>query len=158
MASYDRKFEIVQPSLDVLTRRVLTVSDVRLLDPTNTAVVPLIPGELVQLTSEYKYARASDAAVPSYFTIEDRGDMGVQASRKLSALMGPTFEADTIVFDTALLTLGAKVMYGAVNNALSGSLARAGLIAHTGSNFVIGYITRLAAANGGRLRIIQTGL
>ncbi len=155
MASYDRKFAIVRPTLDRLNRHPLEVSDTRLLDPLNTAVVPLIDGELVQINADYKYARATTATVPSYFVIEDRGDYGVQASRKLSALMGPSFLADTIVYDTALTTLGAAVGLGSVNNALSGSVARAGLVA-AASNLVIGYITRVAANNGGLLQIIQT--
>ena len=155
MASYDRKFEIVRPSLDRLNRHPLEVSDTRLLDPTNGSVVPLIDGELVQITSENKYRRASVNTEVSFFCIEDRGDYGVQASRKLSAIMGPTFLADTIVYDTALLTLGAALQMGAVNNSLSGSVARAGLVA-SGGQLIIGYVMRLAATNGGRLQFIQT--
>lgn len=155
MASYDRKFEIVRPSLDRLSRHPLEVADVRLLNPTATAVVPLIDGELVQTNSENKWVRAATVAAPSFFVIEDRGDYGVQASRKLAALMGPTFLADTIVYDTALNTLHAAVQLGTVNNSLSGSLARAGLVASAGG-LVIGYIMRLPATNGGRLQFIQT--
>jgi len=155
MASYDRKFEIVRPSLDRLNRHPLEVADTRLIDPSNTVVVPLIDGELVQNNSENKWLRATTAAAPSFFVIEDRGDYGVQASRKLSALMGPTFLADTIVYDTALTTLGAAVQLGTVNNSLSGSVARAGLVASAGG-LIVGYVMRLAAVNGGRLQFIQT--
>ena len=158
MASYDRKFEVVRPSLDRLVRAPLEVSDTRLLDPTGAsgAVVPLIDGELVQLTTAYKWNRASSASIPSFFAIEDRGDSGVQASRKLSAIMGGgAFECDTIVYATALTTLGAAVQQGTVNNSLSGSLARSGLVASAGG-VIIGYVTRVAATNGGRLRILQT--
>jgi hypothetical protein len=156
MASYDRKFEIVQPTLDRLTRKPLEVADVRLLDPHNLAVVPLIDGELVQVNATYKWARAADAAAPSFFTLEDRGDTGVQASRKLSAIMGGgAFECDTIVYNTGLVTLGAAVQLGTVNNSLSGSVNRAGLVASAGG-LVLGYVMRTAATNGGRLRILQT--
>lgn len=156
MASYDRKFEVVQPTLDRLVRKPLEVADVRLLDPTNTAVVPLIDGELVFMDSTYKWARASNAAHPSFFAIEDRGDTGVQASRKLSAIMGGgAFEADTIVYATALTTLGAAVQLGTVNNTLSGSVNRAGLVASAGG-LILGYVTKVAANNGSRLRILQT--
>jgi len=156
MASYDRKFEVIQPTLDRLVRKPLEVADPRLLDPTNTAVVPFIPGELVQLDSLYKWVRASAAAAPSYFTISDRGDFGVQASRKLSAIMGGgAFECDTIVYNTALVAVGAALQLGTVNNSLSGSVNRAGLVASAGG-LVLGYITRPAATNGGLLRILQT--
>lgn len=158
MASYDRKFEVIQPTLDRLVRKTLEVEDLRLLDPTGGggAVVPLIQGELVQLTSVYKFARASSPTVPSFFSIEDRGDLGPQASRKLSVIMGGgAFEADTIVYNTGLTTLGAAVQMGTVNNALSGSLARAGLVASAGG-IVLGYVTRTASLNGGLLRILQT--
>ena len=156
MATFDRKFAVVQPTLDRLVRKPLEVTDTRLLDPTNGSVVPLIDGELVQLTSDYKWNRGSDTSKPAFFTIEDRGDYGVQASRKLSAIMGGgAFECDTIVFDTALTTLGAAVEAGAVNNSLSGSVARWGLVAHS-AGIIIGYITRPALGNNGLLRILQT--
>jgi hypothetical protein len=156
MASYDRKFEVIQPTLDRLVRKPLEVADLRLLDPTNTVVVPLIPGELVFLDSTYKWIRATDAAKPSFFSIEDRGDYGVQASRKLSAIMGGgAFECDTIVYNTAIVTVGAAVQLGTVNNSLSGTVNRAGLVASAGG-LVLGYVTRPAATNGGLLRILQT--
>lgn len=156
MASYDRKFQVVQPSLDKLSRKPLEVADIRLLDPYNTAVVPLIQGELMQVDSTYKWARASNAAAPSFFNIEDRGDFGVQASRKLSVIMGGgAFECDTVVYNVALTTVGAAVQLGTVNNTLSGSVNRSGLIASAGG-LVIGYVMKPAATNGGLLRILQT--
>lgn len=156
MSSFDRKFEIIQPTLDRLTRKPLEVANQGLLNPQGVAPVPLIDGELVQVTATYKWDRASDASKPSFFSIEDRGDYGVQASRKLSVVMGPTFEADTVVFDTVgIVTLGMAVQMGVVNNALSGSLARAGLVASAGG-IILGYVLRLPASNGNRLRFIQT--
>lgn len=156
MASYDRKFEVIQPTLDRLVRKTLEVDDLRLLDPNSSAVVPLIQGELMQLTATYKFARASNAAAPSFFSIEDRGDLGPQASRKLSVIMGGgAFECDTIVFNTGLTTIGAAVQMGTVNNALSGSLARSGLVASSGG-VILGFVTRTAALNGGLLRVLQT--
>jgi|NOAtaT_6_FD_contig_71_168328_length_2369_multi_3_in_0_out_0_3 hypothetical protein len=157
MASFDRKFEIIQPTLDRLMRKPLEVADVGLLNPQGTSPVPLIDGEIVQVNSSYKWARGTDAAKPGFFVIEDRGDYGVQASRKLSAIIGPTFEADTVVFDNVgVVTLGQALMGGVVNNALSGSVARWGLVAHAGANIVLGYVMRLPASNGNRLRFIQT--
>jgi hypothetical protein len=85
--------------------------------------------------------------------IDDRGDTGVQASKKLTAIQGGGgFLCDTVVFDTAIVTRGVPVMYGAVT--LEGS--RAGLIAHTGSNIVIGYTMKVAAENGGKLQVFVT--
>lgn len=155
MATFDRKFEIIQPTLDRLMRKPLEVADLGLLNPTGTSPVPLIDGEIVQVNSSYKWARGTDAAKPGFFCIEDRGDYGVQASRKLSAVLGPTFEADTVVFDTAIATLGQALVAGAVNNSLSGSVARWGLVP-AGAGIVIGYVMRLPANNGNRLRFIQT--
>lgn len=156
MASYDRKFEVIQPTLDRLVRKPLEVADLRLLDPTNVAVVPLIAGELVQLDSTYKWIRAATFTQPSFFSVEDRGDYGVQASRKLSAIMGGgAFECDTIVYNTGLTTVGAAVQGGVVNNSLSGGVNRAGLVASAGG-VVLGYVTRVAALNNGLLRILQT--
>lgn len=154
MASYDRKFAILWPTLDRLNPQPLEVTDKRLLDPTNGAVVPLIDGEFVQEDATYKYIRAATFTRPCYAMIEWRGDPGIQASRKVAALKGGTYEADTIVFDTAIVTLGAALDAGAVNNANSGSVARAGLIAH-GAGPIVGYVTRTAAANGGLLRFLQ---
>lgn len=156
MASYDRKFEVVQPTLDRLVRKPLEASDPLLLNPLSTSPVALIQGELVQIDGTYKWIRATDAAKPSFFSIEDRGDYGVQASRKLSAIMGGgAFECDTIVYNTALVTVGAACQFGVVNNSLSGSVNRAGLVASAGG-IILGYITRPAATNGGLLRILQT--
>lgn len=157
MASYDRKFEIILPTLDRLSRMPLEVADLGLINPQSTSPVPLIDGELVFVDSTFKWARATDAAKPSFFVIEDRGDYGVQASRKMSAITSPGvgFWADTVVFDTALTTLGAQLMLGTVNNTLSGSVNRSGLVAHTGTNIKLGWVTRLAAVNGNRLRFIS---
>lgn len=156
MATFDRKFEIIQPTLDRLMRKPLEVANLGLLNPQGTSPVPLIDGEIVQVDASYKWARGTDGAKPGFFCIEDRGDYGVQASRKLSAILGPTFEADTVVFDNVgITTLGQAVQAGAVNNALSGSVARWGLIP-VAAGIVIGYVMRLPASNGGRLRFIQT--
>lgn len=156
MATFDRKFDIIQPTLDRLMRKPLEVANLGLLNPTGTSPVPLIDGEIVQMDASYKWARGTDATKPGFFCIEDRGDYGVQASRKLSAILGPTFEADTVVFDdVGIVTLGMALMAGAVNNALSGSVARWGLIP-AGVGITLGYVTRLPASNGGRLRFIQT--
>lgn len=162
MASYDRQFEILLPSsLDKLSRGVYKVATAALLDPTQ--LTSLIQGEFVQFDANGQLVRGTDATKLSFATIEDRGDTGVQVTRKLSVIRAGGYEADTIVFNTGLLTLGAPVMLGTVNNSLSGSTNRGGLVAWAATalfndpqNLVLGYVTKLAAANGGRLRFQQT--
>jgi hypothetical protein len=153
MASFDRKFEIIAPDLAMITRMPLEVADRRLVDPTNTDVVPLIDGEFVQLNTTNQFRRADNLTHLSYALLEERGDYGVQASRKLAVAFIGGYIADTIVFDSGLTTLGAPVMHG---NLTIGGSTRRGLVAHTSTNLVIGYVLRTASSNGGRLRFQQT--
>lgn len=159
MATYDRRFEVVFPtSWDRLMRPSMDVADKDLLNPNVSAPkVPLIDGEFVTENSEYKLVRATDFSpvIPAYAYIEWRGDLGVQGSGKAAILKGGTYEADTIVFDGAGLALHSPLMVGACT---VGGSTRSGLILRTGANFVIGYVTKLAATNGGRLRFIQTAV
>lgn len=156
MASYDRQFEVVRPSWDKLTRPNLEVADTQILNPESTTPLALIGGEWLQEDANYKLIRAIDTGGsllrPSFACIEWRGDYGVQAARKIAVLMHGSYTADTVVFDSVLTTLGGKLQVGPVT--FNGT--RSGLIAGT-SGFTIGYVTRVAANNGGRLRFIQTG-
>lgn len=156
MASYDRKFHIETPSWEKITRRTLDVADPRLLNPVETAVVPFIDGELVQHDANFKFVRALNADAPSYFVIDERGDYGVQGSRKLSVAYLGAFIADTIVFNPAGITLNSPVKLGTVNNADIGSVNRSGLIAQAGTNLIVGYAIRLPGANRGLLRFHKT--
>lgn len=154
MATYDRRFEVINPtSWDRIMRPNMEVADPDLLNPTISGKVPLIDGEFVTENSDYKLVRATDPAAPAYAYLEWRGDMGVQASRKAAILKGGTYEADTIVFDDTSLVLHSPLMTGTVT--ING-LARSGLVLRTSTNLIIGYVTRLPGANGGRLRFIQT--
>lgn len=159
MASYDRKFEIVKPDLEYLIREVRSPAVDGLVIPDGTSPVPLIDGELVQFNSEGKYARMTDATAPSFFVLDERGAPVVRSARKFTAIMGgSSFFCRTIVYDTALTTLNARVGAGAVNNSLSGTVARTGLIAAS-TNWVLGVIIEVAsAANGNRLGVFITGL
>jgi len=150
--NYSSKFEVIRPSLDSLIRAALPVSASGLLNPTGTSPIPLLPGEFVADAAGGKYNRATVATALSYAVIEDQGDYGVQASQKLTALRGGTYEADTYLFAAGLTTLGAPVQIGTV--AVDG-VNHTGLIAQT-TGLVIGYITKVASANGGRLRFLQT--
>ena len=156
MASFDRKFEIILPTLDRLSRMPLEVADLGLINPQGTSPVPLIDGELVFVNSSFKWARATDAAKPSFFVIEDRGDYGVQASRKMSAVVGPTgFVANTIVFDTAIAALGQSPMLSTVNNAPVGSVNPASLVPPAGANRRLGFVLRLPATNKNLLQFMS---
>lgn len=159
MAAYDRKFEIVKPDLEYLITETRQPSVPGLTIPDGTSPVPLIDGELVQFNASGQFARGSDAAAPAYFVIDERGAPVVRASRKLTAVMGgSSFWCRTLVYDTALTTLHARVGGGAVNNSLTGSVARWGLVA-AGGNWVMGVIIEVAsAANGNRLGVFVTGL
>lgn len=159
MSSYDRQFEVVKPGLDALIREPLTVTSLGLIDPTGTSPVPLIDGELVQHTTTRKWDRASDATAPSFFVCDERGMTDVRVSRKLTAILGgPSFSVRTIVYDTALTTLYAKVGQGTVSNSLSGSVSRKGLVAAS-TNWVLGVIIGLPAVVGNnKLEVFITGL
>lgn len=152
--SLDRKFDVLRPDLTRLVRASVEIDNTSLVNPTSTSPLALTDGELVQFSTTGKYKRATDAAVPSFFWIEDRGDFGVQASRKGSAIMGGgSFLADTVLFNSGLTSIGTKLMYGDVTLE---SYARACLIAQTGSNVVIGYTIKPAAINGGKLQFLCT--
>lgn len=158
MSTSDKKFEVVYPtSWDRLMRPSLEVADKDILNPTvPSPKVPLMDGEFLTENSEYKLVRASDPLAPSYAWLEWRGDLGVQGAGKGAVLKGGTYEADTIVFDPASLVLHSPLMISA--SVMVAGLARSGLVLRTGSNFIIGYVTKLPATNGGRLRFLQTGV
>lgn len=156
MADFDRRFEIIHPTMDRLDMQDLEAADPDILKPDSTSPVALIDGELVQVDANFKYVRGTTAnfAQPSFFAVEWRGDYGVQASRKLAACVAGGFWADTIVWDGAI-TLGERLEMATITNARFGGVARAGLRAFT-AGAVMGYAMRLPGSNGGRLRFVQT--
>lgn len=159
MALYDRQFEVVQPAdLNHIIKYALPFVSVSLVDPESPT--RLIDGELVQINAEGKYIRATDAAAPSFFVFDTMGDPIVRTAGKFSAILGgSSFLCRTVVYDTALTSIGAGVGLGtSVNNALSGSTNRSGLVA-VSSNYRLGTIIRTATpSNGNRLEVLITGL
>jgi hypothetical protein len=152
--SVDRKFEILRPSLDRLSRLPLEVANLGLINPQSTSPLALVDGELVQIDIAGKWARATDATKPSHVAIDDRGDYGIQASRKLTAVVGGGhFIANTVLFNSGLTTIGTPVKYGSVTVE---SLARAGLVDQAGSGIILGYVMKVSAANGGKLQVLWT--
>lgn len=154
MASYDRQLEIIQPSIDRLARLPLPVSQAGLVDPLSTSPLALIDGELLQINSSGQWARASSTASPSFLCFEDRGFPGNTAAKKIAGILGPSgFLFDTLVFDTAVVSVGAKVQYGTINDsARLGANGRAGLVAYS-SGVCLGYVMRPSAVNGGKLQV-----
>jgi hypothetical protein len=154
MALYDRKFEILNPTLDRLIRRNWEVANPALLDPSNSLC--LIDGEFMQLDSSYKLIRSADAAKPSFALIEDRGDYGVQVHKRPATVIG-TYIAQTLVYATAIAAspFGTKLEVGTVNKASLGGVNRAGLVLQT-AGLVVGYIMKPASADGQPLEFIST--
>lgn len=156
MATNDKKFEIIYPTdWSRLMHPSFEVSDKDLLNPVISGKVPLMDGEFMQEDSTYKLVRATNQAAPSYAWMEWRGDLGVQGAGKGAIIRGGTYEADTVIYDGTSLVLQSPLMVGTVTIA---GQARSGLVLRTGSNFIVGYVTRLAASNNGRLRFLQTGV
>lgn len=154
MALYDRKFEIVNPTLDRLIRRNFEIANPALLDPSQAN--SLIDGEYMQLDSSYKLIRSADASKPSFAIIEDRGDYGVQVHKRPAVVIG-TYVAQTLVYATAIASspFGTALEVGTVNKASLGGVNRAGLVART-TGLVVGYIMKPASADGQPLEYIST--
>lgn len=143
-------FELVT-EVQALLRRDFAVADRDLVNPNNAN--PLMDGEFMALDSSYKLVRASSLGFGFALFVE-RGRMDVQAIGKATVLFGGTYEADTRVFTTAGITaVGQKVE---ISDSVSvDSLTKSGLKIFT-TGEVVGFVTRLPANNGGRLRFIQT--
>lgn len=142
-------FELVT-EVQGLLRRDFTVADRTLVNPNNAN--PLMDGEFLNLDSSYKLIRGVDGSFGMALFAE-RGRMDVQAIGKVTVLMGGAYEADTRVFTTTSLALGGKLQISA--SVTVDTLTKSGL-ANYSSGEVIGYVTRLPANNGGKLRFFQS--
>lgn len=157
MSHYGKTLNIISHTFDQLNRTPRPVADAELLRPHSSSKVPLIAGEFVTDVAGKKYDRATDPTKPAYLVIEDCGDTGVQASGKVSAVRGFGYEADTLVFTApgGGFTLGQSLMIGTVS--INGK-NHTGLVAHTGTNRVIGHVVALPSENNGYLRFLCTGV
>lgn len=162
----------LEPCTDVLPlwRKDLPLADKTLADPINA--VALVDGEWMTLNTSYQWARAADVATPgtlatvrSFVSWLERGrsDRLGMADRKQTCLFRGEFEADTRIFD-ASVALGSGAAITTVMQPLKvatitiGSRNYVGLVGHGGSadtSPVVGYVTRLPASNGGKLRFIS---
>ncbi len=161
-----------EPVSDILPvqRRDFVLADPTLADPLNA--VALVDGEWMAIDSAYKCARAAAIGTPgalatvrSFPVFAERGRSDVQAiaGTKTVLLWLGDYEFDTRVFDaTVALGTGAAittVMQGLkVATITLGARNYVGLVGHGGSadtDPVVGYVSRLPAANAGKLRFIR---
>lgn len=142
-------FELVTDVQDLI-RRDFTVGPNTPVDPFN--VNPLLDGEWVALNSAYQVVRAA-TGVLGFAVFAERGRFDVQAIGKTTVLFAKPYEADTRIFTAAGLTLGGPLKISSTVS-YNGN-TNSGLIAYD-TGIVIGYVTRLPANNGGKLRFLKT--
>lgn len=147
----NRDFRLISPFI-AQNRRDLELADPAILRP--TAAIPLLQGEWLELNTSYQLVRgtADPAAVPSWPVFAESGRLDTQTINKVPVLYLNAFEADTLIFDGASLTLGAGLE---VANVTYGGLVRRGLqLLSTGLE--VARVTRLPANNNGYLRFVRT--
>lgn len=162
----------LEPCTDVLPlwRKDLPLADKTIADPLNA--LALVDGEWMTLNSSYQWVRAADASsagnlatVRSFVCFMERGrsDRLGMSDRKNTCLFRGEFEADTRIYD-ASVALGSGAAITTVMQPLKvasitiGSRVYTGLVGHGGSadsSPIVGYVTRLPANNGGKLRFIS---
>lgn len=166
-----------EPVSDVLPvqRRDFPLSDPTLAQPLNA--VALVDGEWMTITSTYKLVRAADvtvlgtagaagiATLRSFPLFAERGRYDVQAiaGTKMPILFRGEYEFDTRIFDAAAVCGSGAAITTVMQGLKSATIALGGrnycgLVGHGGAGDaspVLGYVTRLPAANGGKLRFIN---
>lgn len=162
-----------EPVSDVnpIHRRDFPLADPTLANPGNA--VCLVDGEWMSINDSAKLVRATDVATPgavaaglSFPLFAERGRYDVQAmaEKKMPILFLGQYEFETRIFDAGAnvggsgnqaianvlqpvraltITLGGRNYSGLVGSAYSANVA------------IVGYVTRLPASNGGRLRFIS---
>lgn len=159
-------FEPVRDALPV-HRANFPLADPTIADPLNA--VALVDGEWMSLNSSYQIARAaaigSAGAVAtglSYPVWNERGRSDVLATgeRRTVILWGGFWEYDTRIFDAAAVLSGGLAITTVdqplkVATILIGTRNYVGIVgAQAGdSDQWVGYVTRLPANNGGKLRM-----
>lgn len=156
-----------EPVSDILAvqRKDFPLADTSLATPTNA--VALVDGEWMTLNSSYQLVRAATVAnddelatLMSFPLFAENGRYDVQALGKTDVLWLGEYEADTTIFD-ASVALGSGAAITTVLQPLKvatvtiGSRNYVGLVGHGGaadSSPIVGYVTRLPANNGGKLR------
>lgn len=167
-------FEPVTDLIHVF-RKDFVLADRTLSDPLNS--VALVDGEWMVLNSSYQMLRAAAigtlgtagaggrAALKSFPLFAERGryDVRAQAQAKMPLLFRGEWEFDTRIFN-ATDAAGSGAAITAVLQPLKvatiaiGSRNYCGIVGHGGAadtDPVVGYVTRLPANNGGKLRMIS---
>lgn len=162
-------FEPVSSILD-LWRRDLPLQDPGLALPDNA--VALTDGEWVTLNTAEKLVRAADVATPgtlatvrSFPVFQERGrsDRLGMGEKKTTHFFRGEWLADTRIYD-ASAALGSGAAITAVLQPLKvatitiGTRNFVGLVGHGGSadvSPVVGYVVKLPANNGGKLRVMS---
>lgn len=169
-----------EPISDVIpvVRRDFTLANRTLIDPFNANV--LIDGEWLTLNNSGQLVRATDigtagvkslngaSRVRSFPLFSERGRTDVQALGKPTVFFGGWFEADTRIFDAAAKPGGGALeQYPAISyvgqplqvaTIVVGTRSLSGLVGADVNEFtadipfVVGWVTRLPANNGGKLR------
>jgi|SRR6185503_4261553 len=162
----------LEPCSDILPihRKALALADKTLAEPLNA--VALVDGEWMTINSSYQWVRASVVGTPSdpallrsFVLFDERGrsDRLGMADRKTTCLFRGEYESDTRIYDASAV-IGSGAAITTVMQPLKvatiaiGTRSYSGLVGHGGSadtNPVVGYVTRLPAANGGKLRFIS---
>jgi hypothetical protein len=151
-------FEL-KSEFQTIHRKSFELADNAILNPNNAN--PLVIGEFLQLTTAYKMARGSaDGVVPAFCYFAEQGRYETQAIGKGPFLFGGFYEADTKVMDATLeATITAVGQPLMVNDVTIGGVVKRGLSAlpatPAGTEYVVGYVTRLPANNNGYLRFIR---
>lgn len=161
-----------EPVSDVLAtqRRDFPLADKTLSDPLNA--VSLVDGEWMTIDTNYKLVRAAAVGTPgnlaatrSFPLWAERGryDVRAMSEGKMPVLWRGEYEFETRVYD-GVVALGSGAAITAVLQPLKvatitiGSRNYVGLVGHGGSadaSPVVGYVTKLPANNGGKLRFIS---
>jgi hypothetical protein len=164
-----------EPKSSIFQMRIrdYPLADPTLVNPLNA--VALVDGEWLTLNADKKLVRAADitvlgsanvagrASVRSFPVWGERGrtDWQASSSKKVPIIESTDWEADTRLFDaTAVcgngLAITTPLQPLKVATILIGSRNVVGLVGHGGSadtDPIVGYVKRLPAKNGGKLRI-----
>lgn len=157
-----------EPNSDILAiqTRDFPLADRALADPLNA--VALVDGEWMIQNASHKAVRATNigsvgavAAGRSWPLWAERGRTDVQASGKVPLIWIGSWEFDTRIYDmTATPDNGVAIT--AIDQPLKvatitlGGRNYTGLVGHGGSgdaSVVVGFVTRLPANNGGKLKL-----
>jgi hypothetical protein len=141
-------FELVT-DLQGLIRRDFTMADKTLVNP--NSVNPIMDGEYLSFDTAYKLVRGAAGGL-GFAVFAERGRFDVQVLGKTTVLFAGHYEADTRVFTSAGLTLGGKLQ---LSDAVTvDTKTKSGLLIYA-SGALLGYVTRLPANNGGKLRYLS---